>query len=304
MHTELAMFAMVAAAAAGAIWLMRRSGRVGRPHTARRIEPAFLRSHANRKPEWAVRHLVLLKAHLPHAGCRLIAVTFNRVFAHRGVSVSKSFVHRVLREQALAVAQARKAIRQAVPRPVALNHCWGLDLTGRTDSAGDIHTILGIVDHGSRLAVRMARVPNKCGWTLLGHLCLAIASLGRPRFVRTDNEASFCGRVFSAGLRLLGIRHQRTDLHCPWQNGKIERLFGSLKWVLRRLSLADGAALDALLLDWQRWYNALRPYQNLGGLTPQEAWDGVDPFHAPQAPKDVRFVEGWDGLIAGFRIRR
>lgn len=284
--------------------LCSRRLRSRRVFAGRRIEPAVLHSRVNRKPDWAVRQIVLLKAHLPHAGCRVIALTFNRVFAHRDVSVSKSFVFDVLRRNEHAVAQARKAIRQATPRPMAVNHCWGLDLTGRADAAGQVHSILGIVDHGSRLAVRLIRVPNKCGWTLLGHLCLAIATLGRPRFVRTDNEACFCGRVFSTGLRLLGIRHQHIDLHCPWQNGKIERLFGSLKWVLRRLSLADGFALDALLTDWQRWYNTLRPHQNLGGMTPQEAWDGVDPFYAPQAPKEVRFVKGWRGLIAGFRIRR
>ncbi len=285
-------------------WLISRRARSHRMFYSRRIEPASLRSRVNRKPAWAVRQIVLLKAHLPHAGCRLIALTFNRVFAHRDVSVSKSFVYEVLRRNEQAVAQARKAIRQTVPRPVAVNHCWGLDLTARADATGQVHSILGIVDHGSRLAMVLTRVPQKCAWTLLGHMCLAIARLGRPRCVRTDNEHCFTGRVFITGLRLFGIRHQRTDLHCPWQNGKIERLFGSLKYMLRRLSLADGGAIDGLLADWRCWYNTIRPHQNLGGMTPQEAWDGVDPFHAPQAPKEVRFVEGWDGLIAGFRIRR
>ncbi|MDZ4282435.1 MAG: integrase core domain-containing protein [Hydrogenophaga sp.] len=273
-------------------------------HPARRIEHARVGRRAKRKPAWVLRQLVLLQAHLPHAGCRLIALTFNRVFAHREVTVSKSYVHRVLRQNAHAVAEARKAIRQATPRPVALNHCWGLDMTGRCDERGQLHTVLGIVDHGSRLAVRIARLPRKCSWTLLGHLCLAIAQFGKPRCIRTDNEACFTGRVFTRGLRILGIGHQRSDLHCPWQNGRIERLFGTLKGVLKQLSLGNGFALDALLRDFSTWYNELRPHQSLGGMTPSDAWNGVDPFHAPQPPKEVRFVEGWAGLMAGFRIRR
>jgi len=39
-------------------------------------------------------------------------------------------------------------------------------------------------------------------------------------------------------------------------------------------------------------------------MTPAEAWSGIDPFHAPHAPSDVRFVQAWDGLLRGFHIRR
>lgn len=273
-------------------------------HRFGRIEAPRPTIKSNRKPEWVVRQLVLLKAHLPQAGCRTIALTFNRVFAHRDATVSKSFVNAVLRRNAHAVVLARRAIRSARPRAVAVNHCWGLDMTGRADAAGNVHTILGIIDHGSRCAVKLVRLTRCCGWTLLGHLCLTIGEFGKPRFVRTDNERCLTGGAFGAGLRLLGIGHQRTSLHCPWQNGRIERVFGTLKQTLRQCLFADAAMLDALLADFGRWYNEIRPHQSLGGLTPVEAWHGVDAFHAPATPKAVEFVEGWDGLLSGFRIRR
>ena len=53
-------------------------------------------------------------------------------------------------------------MRPTKPWPVTLNHCWGIDLTGRADAAGYVHTILDITDHGSRLAVRLARILHKC----------------------------------------------------------------------------------------------------------------------------------------------
>ena len=95
-------------------WLKQRRSSLPLAHSAhfaRRIEPARAGCRARRKPAWVLRQLVLLQAHLPNAGCRLIALTFNRVFAHREVTVSKSNVHRGLRQNAHAVAEARKERR-------------------------------------------------------------------------------------------------------------------------------------------------------------------------------------------------
>jgi putative transposase len=247
---------------------------------------------------------VLLKAHVPDAGCRTLALTFNRVFAHREVSVSKSFVHRTLREQAYAVWLARRAIRNATPKAVQINHCWGVDLTGRQDSAGQLHTILGVLDHASRRVLALRSVARKSSWHLLGYLCLAIGEFGRPQFIRTDNERCFTSQVFRTGLKLLGIRHQRIDLHCPWQNGRVERFFGTLKKSLKLWQFEGRQTLALSMAEFATWYNNIRPHQNLGGLTPLEAWERIDPFHAPAPSKEIAFAKDWDGLLCGFYIRR
>jgi len=36
-------------------------------------------------------------------------------------------------------------------------------------------------------------------------------------------------RAFGSVLLLAGIRQQRSDPGCPWQNGRIKRLFGTFK---------------------------------------------------------------------------
>jgi len=94
------------------------------------------------------------------------------------------------------------------------NAVWGVDITGKVDGLGRPHAMLGIVDHGSRRSLPLRAVRSKSAWTLLEHLRLAIAEFGRPRSVRTDNESVFVGRVFSGGLHVLGIRHQRTTPGC------------------------------------------------------------------------------------------
>jgi hypothetical protein len=142
---------------------------------------------------------------------------------------------------------------------------------------------------------------NKNAWTLLGHLFLAIGCFGRPRAIRTDNESMFRSFVFRATLGFAGIAQQFTVPGCPWQNGRIERLFGTLKGKLDRIEIDGREALKGLLAEFGFWYNAVRPHQHLGGLTPQEAWRGIDPFRA--APKAVYRFEAWDGLLRGFYLR-
>lgn len=162
--------------------------------------------------------------------------------------------------------------------------------------------ILGLIDHGSRALLALAALPNKCSWTLLGHLFIAIGKYGKPQALRTDNESVFVSRVFRAVLMLAGIRHQRSDPGCPWQNGRIERLFLTLKQKLDQMEVDSGAALNALLGEFRFFYNHVRPHQHLRGWTPAEVWAKTDP-HAIPVRQELWF-EAWEGLLQGFYLRR
>jgi len=134
------------------------------------------------------------------------------------VSVSKSFVAYTLWSRQHAVVLKRHELRARVPASMPVNAVWGVGMTGKVDGIGRLHAMLGIVDHGSRRLLALRALPSKSAWTLLGHLCLAIAEFGRPRSVRADNESVFVGLVFSGGLQMRGIRHQRTTPGCPWHH--------------------------------------------------------------------------------------
>jgi transposase InsO family protein len=45
----------------------------------------------------------------------------------------------------------------------------------------------------------------------------AIKQFGFPKFIRTDNEHCFTSSTFKLALKLLGIRHQTSDIASPWQ---------------------------------------------------------------------------------------
>jgi transposase InsO family protein len=249
-----------------------------------------------------IDELVRLQALMPDAGCRRVTDVFNRLHLQRKrVSVSKSYVSYTLRSRRHEVLLRRRALRARAPGAGPANRTWAMDMTGKVDATGRLHMLLGVIDHGSRRLLELRALPAKGAWTLLGYLCLAIGRCGKPRCLRTDNEAVFTSGVFRGALRLLGIRHQRSDVGCPWQNGRIERLFGTLKGKLRHWQVASAVQLQLALDDFSCWYNEVRPHQHLTGATPVEAWRGIDPY--ARAPTQVRWFEAWDGLLTGYRLR-
>src|SRR5258708_7325241 len=90
-----------------------------------------------RKPDWVIEEVVRLKALMADAGCRRIADTFNRLHAARhAMTVSKTWVARIVRRRALEIEERRRAWKRRVPRPMHANRVWAIDLTGETDLAG------------------------------------------------------------------------------------------------------------------------------------------------------------------------
>ncbi|MCY1423547.1 Integrase core domain protein [compost metagenome] len=284
-------------------WLARLRLKKTKPITPcgwRRLSPTSSIRSA-RKPEWVVDELIRLKALMPQSGCRSLADTFNRLHVRRRqMTVSKSFVAYTLRRERYAVECKRRELRRRLPFSPPRNAVWAMDLTGKQDIQGQQHSIFGLIDHGSRRLLRLEALTSKNAWTLLGHLFLAIGQHGKPNALRTDNERIFTSRLFRGVLRLAGIRHQRSDKGCPWQNGRIERLFGTLKGKLDQWRVWDGGQLQVALKQFCFWYNQVRPHQNLRGQTPWEAWYGIDPYS--RTITRVEWFEAWEGLLTGFYL--
>lgn len=91
-------------------------------------------------------------------------------------------------------------------------------------------------------------------------------------------------------------------MHCPWQNGRIERFFGTLKQKLDQWAVPDRPALTASLDLFVVWYNHVRPHQHLQGMTPADTWNGIDTRRRP-ARRRVWF-EAWGGLLQGEYLQR
>lgn len=248
------------------------------------------------KPEWVKKEVLRLKALMPD-GARKVADTFNFLHAHRGQTVGKTFVAELVKKHHEEILHLRQKLKHCKPRKVPKNLLWALDLTLLPGPEGP-RPVFGLLDHGTRICLSLSALRNRSAIGILRCLLDAIERFGKPAILRTDNEPIFTSRLFRLGLWLLSIRHQRTAPHCPWQNGRIERLFGTLKGKILpwfgEAGLPD--ELDEDLTTVRAWYNHLRPHQHLDGLTPAMAWNGKK----PSGRGKPRYLYFWNGRLTGF----
>ncbi len=238
---------------------------------------SWFRAHP--KPQWVRREIIRMKAVMPEAGCRTIAHNFNRRwFARRGITVSKTYVADMCRRHQYLIYEARRKLKHRIPRRMPHNRVWGCDLLVKTDRQGQPHLALAILDHASRACLRLQRLSDKSSLRLLQELIQTVKRYGRPTCLRTDNEVVLVTRVFKLSLWLLGIRQQRIQPGCPWQNGRVERFIGTVKRELARQSVTGRNELVTALQEIRTWYNHDRPHDHLQGRTPAEVWAGIDVF--------------------------
>lgn len=86
----------------------------------------------------------------------------------------------------------------------------------------------------------------------------------------TDNAWSYRhGKQLAAICTDHGIRHLFIKPHCPWQNGKVERLNRTLQteWAYRQV-FTDNDQRAAALAPWLEHYNTRRRHSALGGPPP------------------------------------
>ncbi len=84
---------------------------------------------------------------------------------------------------------------------------------------------------------------------------------------------------------------------CPWQNGHIERLFGTLKRKLDQRQVADGEQLQTALT-----VSGTTPCGRTKTWADERRWrpgTGIDPY---RVPRRVKWFEAWGGLLSGFYL--
>lgn len=279
--------------------ILRAPTDLGRPRSGRRrakARPTKGHGFQRAKPEWVKKEVLRLKALMPD-GARKVAETFNFLHAHHGQTVGKTYVAELVKKHQQEILRLRQQLKHRKPRKVQKNLIWALDFTFLPGPQGP-RPIFGLVDHGTRLCLSLTALRDRSAIGILRCLLDALDRFGKPAILRTDNEPIFTSRLFRLGLWLLNIRHQRTAPHCPWQNGRIERLFGTVKGRILPWFEEAGVPddLDEDLATVRVWYNHLRPHQHLDGRTPAMAWNGKKPFGRGKP----RYLSVWNGRLTGF----
>ena len=247
----------------------------------------------NKKPSWVKDEVIYLKVHLTKSGCRKIAQTFNRKYAHKNITVSKSYVYNVVKANSYEIIQERKELKNRVPRKIDNNRIWSIDLTTIKKQQ-----VLGVIDNGSRALLKLQHLKTKSTINIIRAILNAIELYGKPKIIRSDNEIVFTSKLMSMVLYVLGIKHQTTQIASPWQNGKIERLFLTMKQSFTDIIFPTTKSLEIGLREFRFFYNHIRPHQHLNYLTPNEAWNNK-PMENSKTHETLYF-SALCGNVAGF----
>lgn len=200
-------------------------------------------------------------------------------------------------------ARTRHSVPYGAPfvQAVAPNELWGADFKGQFRlGEGRLCYPLTLSDAASRflLCCRALERPTYAHTQLW--LKRVFHHYGLPAAIRTDNGAPFASTALGGISRLslwwlkLGIVPERIRPGHPEQNGRHERLHGTLKRAcpVRGNLPAQQRAFDA----FRRTYNTERPHQALHGHTPHSHYQ---PSHRPYPSKLPEL-----SYPAGYVVRR
>jgi putative transposase len=87
--------------------------------------------------------------------------------------------------------------------------------------------------------------------------------------VRTDNGPEFTSRAFIAWTQRHGIEHRLIEPGKPMQNGYIETFNGKFRdECLNEHWFTSLAQARAVVAEWRRDYNEVRPHSSCGRMPP------------------------------------
>ena len=220
-----------------------------------------------------------------------------------------STIGALLRREGLSVPRRRQRAPLPLTQPfgpVRQPHdLWAIDFKGWFRTAdGARCDPLTLTDAASRYLLACQIVaPTMAGvWPVVE---AAFRAHGLPLAIRSDNGPPFAAPGAGGLTRLavrwikLGIRLERIDPGQPQQNGRHERMHGTLKRETSRPPAADASAQQARFDRFRDDFNRQRPHEALGQATPASRYTTPSPRVYPE-----RLVEPWyDADHAVRRVR-
>jgi transposase InsO family protein len=183
------------------------------------------------------------------------------------------------------------------------NDVWCIDFKGWWRSDGEVCEPFTVRDKRSRKVLCARLMTGKTTGDVRLVMTELFRKYGLPRAIHSDNGAPFAATNGILGLtRLsawwitLGILPERSLPGCPGQNGSLERMHADIAREIEG-KIPGGIAANQIALDaWVEEYNAVRPNEAIGMLTPDEVY----------RPSERKYVGDFDVLEypAGFIPRK
>lgn len=218
-----------------------------------------------RRPELRAQIIALSEAN-PRYG-------FRRIHALLGPGVNLKAVHRIWREEGLALTTRKRRRIQVEskpePAPTEFGDVWSIDFACEWLENRRQARIVGIVDVATRENLLLKARPSIRAHHLVKELKWLFLVHGKPKKIRFDNGPEFRSTKLTTFLADSGVEAGFIEPGSPWQNGHIESFFGKLRDELLNMEIfPTGKDLNAHLDDFREHYNRRRPHSALGGLTP------------------------------------
>jgi transposase InsO family protein len=252
--------------------------------------------------------IMALRRERPHWGPKKLRAILERRDPKR-LWPAPSTIGDLLRREGLSTPRRRR--RTAVPHtqpflPVCEpNDLWCIDFKGWFRTAdGQRCDPLTLTDADSRFLIECRIVPETIE-AVQPVVDQAFRELGLPRAMRSDNGTPFASSHAAGGLtRLavhwvkLGIRLERIDPGAPQQNGRHERMHGTLKSETSRPPAATLAEQQARFDRFRNDFSDNRPHEALGQLPPTSR------YRPSPRPYPSKIEEPWyDADHAVSRVR-
>lgn len=235
-----------------------------------------------RRPRYTTAEVVLERIREVLARETAMAWGVRKVWAtlrREGLRVSRKRVHAIMRAHGLVLARDREPGETprghvAVPEP---NRRLATDLTTTWTRRDGVVAIVPTIDCGDRTAV-VEVTKDQHGPAVLASVEAKLeAAFGSPGLVpeavelRTDHGPQYTGADCEALCGRWNLLHTFAPVGRPTGNAVVERFIRTLKEELIWLHDWESAdQLRAAIATWLEHYNATRPHQALGWLSPDE----------------------------------
>ena len=220
----------------------------------------------------------------PFYGSRRMVVYLSR----QGISVNRKRVQRLMREMGLAGMAPGPNTSQTHPehkvypyllRGVAVdrpNQVWSTDITYVRLAGGFVY-LVAIIDWYSRKVLSW-RLSNSMDATFCVD-CLedALKQHGQPEVFNSDQGSQFTSAAFTDVLKREGITISMDGRGRALDNIFVERLWRTIKYEDIYLNgYANMYNLTLGLTEYFAFYNAERPHQSLGYMTPDRVYKSAE----------------------------
>ena len=193
-----------------------------------------------------------------------------------GLVINHKRTERIYREEGLALRKKRRRKGAAGARVILLppqgtNERWSMDFVTDSIVTGRRFRALTIVDDYTRECPAIEVDTSLGGRRVVGVLDRLAETRGLPEIITIDNGPEFAGRALDEWAYRKGVKLSFIRPGKPIENAYIESFNGRFRdeclntnWFI---SLKHARAV---IEEWRRDYNEVRPHSSLQGATPEE----------------------------------